>query len=108
VGWFLDSLRPTLTVQSPAPGNLAGALTEIRIGAFDYYSDLAPGSLSVKADFEVNGYKANTELASRFTVQDFVYTLVVNNKPIGIKGTIRVSIRDKAGNLVEVARTFRN
>lgn len=108
VGWFLDALRPTLTVQSPAPGKLPGPLTEIRIGAFDYYSDVAPGSLSVKASFDVNGHKANTELGGFFTLKDHVYTLVLSKKISGIKGTIRVSVRDKAGNVTELVRTFSN
>jgi Hydrazine synthase alpha subunit middle domain len=107
-GWFLDGLRPTLTVQSPAPGNLPGPLTEIRIGAFDYYTDVAPGSLSVKADFAINGKKPQAELGSLFTSSNGIYTLSLSPMVSGITGTIDISVKDKAGNITKVSRTFRN
>ena len=57
-GWFQDDLRPTLTISLPRPGNNNEPLTQIRIGAFDYYSGLEPRSFSVRASFSVNGKAA--------------------------------------------------
>jgi hydrazine synthase alpha subunit-like protein len=61
-GWHLDDLRPTLTVSSPQQNRNNPLLTELRIGIADAYSGISNGTLSVKADFPVNGLAANSEL----------------------------------------------
>ena len=64
LGWFLDDHRPTLSVASPRPNVNPGPLTEIRVGVSDANSGVKAGSLSIKADFAVNGRAAGAELAS--------------------------------------------
>lgn len=107
-GWFQDDLRPTLTLSVPARLDADTPLTEIRVGAFDYYSGLAPRSLSVKASFPVNGRSAGTDLGPQFTSgTDSVWTLPVN-PPVRIPGraTITVTIKDRAGNITRIDRTI--
>jgi hypothetical protein len=64
-GWHLDDLRPTLAVSSPRQNRNEPPLTEIRIGVADAYSGISNGTLSVKADFPVNGLAAGTEIAGQ-------------------------------------------
>jgi hypothetical protein len=63
-GWFLDDLRPTLTVSSPRPNENRSPLTEIRVGLADAYTGIDQTSLSVKAAFAVNGLAPGSELVS--------------------------------------------
>jgi hypothetical protein len=75
-GWFLDELRPTLTVSSPRPNQIRGPLTEIRVGFADADSGVNVGSLSITADFEVNGAPAGSELKAQGTfVAPGVYSI---------------------------------
>lgn len=64
-GWFLDELRPTVTVGSPQQNRNAAPLTELRIGVADADSGLNPATLSVRADFPVNGAAAGAELTGQ-------------------------------------------
>lgn len=64
-GWFLDELRPTVAVSSPRPNRNRTPLTELRVGVADAYSGLSNATLSVKADFAVNGIPAGSELKSQ-------------------------------------------
>src|SRR5699024_7155370 len=62
-GWFMDAQRPTLTISSPRPEPAPQTIDAIRIGASDANSGLAAGSLSIRADFELLGRPADSELA---------------------------------------------
>ena len=107
VGWFADDLRPTLTMSHPR-GDHSGPFSRISIGAFDYYSGLVKSSLSVKADFDINGTPAGSELAPLFSeTGDHIWTMFLN-PPINslAKGTLTVSIKDASGNITTVTRTF--
>jgi hypothetical protein len=108
-GWFLDDLRPTLALSVPRPGVNIQPLTQIRIGAFDYYSWLDMKSLSVKASFGVNGKRAGTELASLFArTDDHIWTMNVSPAITNLgSGQITASIKDKQGNIAKVVRSFR-
>ena len=107
-GWFADDLRPTLAVSLPAPGRSLQPLTQLRLGAFDYYSGLDVTTLSVTADFEVNGKTPGTELASDFTESgDHIWTLPLNTAITSLHhGNLTVSIKDLSGNITTVERTF--
>lgn len=108
MGWFLDDLRPTLTVTWPRPGLSTRALTEFRLGAFDYYSGLVEGSLSVTADFAVNGLAPGSELAGLFQeTGDHIWTLALD-EPIeeAVNRELVVSVRDEQGNVTTVKRRF--
>ena len=107
-GWFLDDLRPTLSLSSPATRVIAEPIDEIRIGAFDYYSGLQSSSLSVQADFDVNGMGPGAELAGLFEENDGVWTLPLDSPLSGTDDrTITVRVRDEAGNWTEIVRVFR-
>jgi hypothetical protein len=83
-------------------------LTLIRIGAFDYYSGLDRQSLSVKANFPVNGERAGAELASLFTeTGDHIWTMQIHPALTSLpSGEITISIKDKQGNLTRLVRSF--
>ena len=107
-GWFADDLRPTLTLTYPHGGENFKALEYISLGAFDYYSGLNKGSLSIRANFEINGIAAGTELRDQFVeTEDHVWTLQLN-RPIEQlpNGLLSVSVRDAAGNVTSVDRSF--
>jgi hypothetical protein len=107
-GWFSDEIRPALTVTSPKPGRNAGPLDEILIGAADANSGLDEGSLSVKADFSIDGHRAGRELRS-FLVPagDGIWSLRLG-KPLADleRGRLDVSVQDRQGNLTRIERTF--
>lgn len=108
LGWFADDLRPTLTVSSPRPGDNTGTLSVLRFGAYDYYSGLDSGSLSVIADFPLDNHAAGEELAPLFTSNgDFVWEYRLQN-PINLfaGGTITFRVKDLRGNVTSVARWF--
>jgi hypothetical protein len=83
-------------------------LAKIRIGAFDYYSGLDPTSISVVADFEVNGQTAGTELASFLTEEaDHVWSIQLDPPRARLdSGFLTVSVKDERGNITKVQRTF--
>ncbi|CAM2064498.1 HZS-alpha domain-containing protein [Sulfidibacter corallicola] len=108
MGWFLDDLRPTLTISAPRAGLQTRPLTELNIGAFDYYSGLVVESLSVTANFSVNGNAPGTELASLFTEsEDHVWTLALQTPILELAdGELVVTVRDEQGNISELKRAF--
>jgi hypothetical protein len=62
-GWFLDEMRPTVTVSSPRQNRNSTPLSELRVGFADADSGLDPTTYSVTADFPVNGQAAGSELS---------------------------------------------
>jgi len=57
-GYFADEIKPTLTMSLPKSGSNAGPMSTVRIGMFDAYSGIDATSLSVTANFTVNGIAA--------------------------------------------------
>jgi hypothetical protein len=107
LGWMLDEDRPTIALTYPRPGT-NDRLTRILVGMFDRYTGLDLNSLTVVADFPVDGLPAGQNLAPKFkTLPDWRWELVLE-KPIAAlpKGKLTVSIKDKQGNLSRVERTF--
>jgi hypothetical protein len=105
-GWFLDELRPTLTVASPRQNQNSVPLTEIRVGVADADSGLNAATLSIKADFVVNGAAPGTELVSQGTfVGHGVFSIPLQN-PVSNLSTqhVTASVADMQGNtnLVQV------
>ncbi|MEQ1516924.1 MAG: dockerin type I domain-containing protein [Usitatibacteraceae bacterium] len=107
-GWFNDEQKPTLTLSLPRGGANAGPLSEIRLGAFDNYSGLDRASLSVKANFAVNGKAAGSELAGDLIeTGDHIWTIPLAQPLASIgDGAVNVSVKDLRGNQSSVARTF--
>lgn len=108
VGWFADESRPTLTVSSPQAGLNPSQIEMIRIGAHDYYTGLNTDSLSVVANFEVDGIPAGTELAHQLQpTNDHIWALSLATPLQSLtNGIITVSIKDHKGNLTKITRQF--
>ncbi len=106
-GWMLDDNRPILTVTSPRPGKNA-TLDHILIGMHDYGAGLEEGSLTITADFEIDGVPAGENLASRAKELSPGVRELIFNKPINRleRGTLLVSVRDRQGNVTKVGRTI--
>jgi hypothetical protein len=106
-GWAEDDTRPTLALTSPRAG-VNASLTRILIGMHDYDSGLAPSSLRVVADFEIDGVPAGQNLASKFKLKSPGVQELVFAKPVSrlAKGTLTVSVHDKAGNVARIDRAF--
>ncbi len=106
-GWFLDDLRPTLTVTAPIAG-VNATLPRILIGAHDYYSGLDPASLTITADFPINGIAPGENLASHFKPQSQgVWELKLAQSPAPLaRAQLTVSVKDKQGNLTRIERSF--
>jgi len=107
-GWFLDDLRPALTVSAPRPGANAGPLTAIRIGAADANSGIDASTLSVVADVPMAGRAPGSELADlAATVGDGMYRIDVGAPLTAVAdGLLLVEIADQQGNITRVARRF--
>lgn len=107
-GWFLDDVRPTLAVSSPQPGLNASPFTLIRVGVADAYTGVVSGSLSIKADFVVNGRSAGSELAD-FVEQtgEGIYTITLDAPLTQLENAhLFVQVADQQGNLTRVDRHF--
>ncbi|GMU91183.1 MAG: hypothetical protein AMXMBFR4_02410 [Candidatus Hydrogenedentota bacterium] len=107
-GWFGDDLRPTLTVSAPRPGANPGPLGVIRVGFADAYTGIKPGSLSIVADFPVNGRQPGQELADLAQgVADGVYAIHLSQPlPAGSEGNLYVEVADVQGNITQVDVAF--
>ena len=107
-GYFADELKPTLTLASPRAGIAVTALNEIRIGMFDAYSGIDNASLSVVADFSVNGMPIGSELAPFFKETDASVWVMPLAQPLThlTNGHLTISVKDKAGNITTLTRRF--
>ena len=108
-GWFLDDLRPTLTVSSPRQNRNEPPLTELRVGFADAYSGISGGTLSVKTDFVVNGQPAGTELAGLGTVNnEGIWTLPLTPPLLDLAPShLTASVSDVQGNRTTIKVRFR-
>jgi hypothetical protein len=107
-GWLLDEGRPTLTLALPEPGASAEPLSRILIGMHDYATGLDAASLSVTADFDIDGVKAGENLAAKFTpLPDGRWELRVQSPIASLpSGRLTVSVRDRGGNVSKIERSF--
>jgi mono/diheme cytochrome c family protein len=106
-GWMLDDNRPTLTLTSPLPGQNT-PVSRLLIGMHDYGTGLDRDSFHVVADFDIDGVAAGTELASRFReTSQGVWEWKLSKPVSGLaKGVIRVSVKDRQGNVSRIERTI--
>jgi hypothetical protein len=107
-GWFLDDVRPALTVSAPRPGTSAGPLAVIRIGMADAYTGIAPGTLSIKADVPINGRPAGAELADLMQPAGDGIVALALSPPLAtaLNAHLFVEVQDRQGNVTRVTRTF--
>jgi hypothetical protein len=98
--WHSDDLRPTLTISSPRQNRNDPPLTEIRVGLADAYAGISNGTLSVKADFPVNGVAANFELAGQGTLSSAgIFTLALVPPITNLHtGHLTATVLDSQGN----------
>jgi len=107
-GWMLDEGRPTLTLTYPSAGENRQPLERILVGMHDYATGLDLDTLTVAADFSVDGAKPGENLAPRFQpAGEGIWELKLS-KPIPSlpRGTLTVSVKDRQGNLSRIERTF--
>jgi hypothetical protein len=105
-GWMLDDQRPTLAVAIPTAG-ANPSLERILVGMHDYGTGLNAESFEVVADFAVNGVPAGRNLAAKFTaLAGGVWELKLS-EPLSLKsGTLKVSVKDRQGNVTRIERAF--
>ncbi len=99
-GWFLDDVRPTLTVSRPRQNQNGTPLNEIRIGVSDANSGISNTTLSVIADFPVNGAAPGAELAGQGTfINPGIFSIPLQT-PIGALSPshITAAVSDAQGN----------
>jgi hypothetical protein len=107
-GWLLDEGRPTLTLTLPEAGTNREPLRRILIGMYDYGTDLDLASLSVTADFAVDGVKPGENLAKKFQALPGNRWELRLREPIARlpRGRLAVSVRDREGNRSSIERSF--
>ncbi len=105
-GWLLDDQRPTLTVTSPAAGQI-DRWQEISIGIDDAYTGIDPASLQVTLDAPLDGAKAGENLASRLReTSPGVLAWKLPPDASLPSGVLTVSVKDKQGNETKIVRRF--
>jgi hypothetical protein len=106
-GWMADDNRPVLALTYPQPGANA-ELSRILIGMWDYDTGLNLDSFEVKADVALDGVPAGENLASKFQPASRGVWEWKLAKPLAAleKATLTVSVKDKAGNITRIERTF--
>ncbi len=107
-GWFLDDHRPTVAVSLPRPGYNPQPVTALRFGLADAYTGVDLATLSVKADFVVNGRPAGAELEDlAVEIGDGIYQIPLGSPLPPLFGrTLSVEVRDGQGNTTRVDRKF--
>lgn len=106
-GWMCDDNRPTLALTTPRAGKNE-LLSRILIGMHDCYTGLDEKTLTVTADFALDGVQPGENLASRFrpTVQG-VWELRLRQPLRSLaSGTLTVSVKDRQGNASRIERVF--
>lgn len=109
LGWFVDDNKPTLTISQPRQNINNFPVTKIVLAVADAYTGVDGSSLSVKADFMVNGHSANTELSAFFSaLGDGVYQLNLTQAlPVdSIERHIIAEVKDQQGNIKRVDLRF--
>lgn len=102
LGWFIDDNKPTLTISQPRQNVNDLPVTQIVIAVADAYTGIDLISLSIKADFVVNGHAANTELSGFFSAQgEGVYQLSLNSALAAntLERHILAEVKDNQGNV---------
>jgi hypothetical protein len=107
-GWHLDDLRPTLAVSSPRENRNEPPLTELSVSFADAYSGISNGTLSVRADFAVNGLAPGAELASLGTISpEHIWTLALTPPLTSLPpGHLTATVSDVQGNRTAVRVRF--
>jgi hypothetical protein len=107
-GMMLDEGRPTLVVASPRAGSGDRPLERILLGMHDYDTGPDPDSLTVSADFEVDGIKPGENLAKKFKpLEGQRWEMKLNTPLTELRNAkLTVTVKDRQGNVSRMERTF--
>jgi len=107
-GWFLDDLKPTLHVSVPRLGFNPDPVFLLRVGVADANSGVDLPTLSLTADFPVEGRQPGAELADLAVEQDDgVYAILLTLPlPELAEATLFAEVADQQGNVTRAARRF--
>ncbi len=110
-GWFLDDLRPTLAVSLPRPGLNTAPVSLLRFGLADANSGVDLSTLSVSADFVVEGRPPGSELADLAVAvgdpEEGIFGIFLSQPlPNLSQAILRAEVRDFQGNVTRVSRNF--
>jgi len=109
MGWFLDDLRPTLTISIPRPNENIDPIDQIRFGIADANSGIDFDSLSVSASFPVAGRPAGAELSDLAQdLGDGIYRIDLGAQLPAtlIDAHVFAEVADQQGNITRVDRRF--
>jgi hypothetical protein len=106
--WHADDLRPTLTVSSPRQNRNQPPWAEIRLGLADAYSGISNATLSIKADFPVNGAPPNTELVGQGSfVESGIFVIPLATPLTSLAAShLTAAVADAQGNRTTVKVRF--
>ncbi|MBL4774082.1 MAG: hypothetical protein JKX98_10980 [Alcanivoracaceae bacterium] len=102
LGWFVDDVKPTLTISKPKQKLNTGQINKFVFGIADVNSGIDFSTLSVKANFSVNGNSANSELKSlAVNVGDGIYEIQLNTAipKNTFQRHLKIEITDNQGNI---------
>jgi hypothetical protein len=107
-GWFVDDVRPTLTVSAPRPGYTPLPATEIRVGLADAYTGIAPGTLSITSTLALAGRPAGAQLADlALPAGDGIVVIPLSTALDNVvNARLYSQVADNQGNLTRVVQTF--
>ncbi|MFN8442533.1 MAG: hypothetical protein U0175_17295 [Caldilineaceae bacterium] len=107
-GWFVDDLRPVLTVSAPRPDRNSDSITAIRFGMADAYSGLDLSTLSITATISINGRSAGAELSDLVQeTGDGIYELVLTTPITQLsEAHLFALVKDQQGNVTRVNVRF--
>ena len=109
LGWYIDDVKPTITISSPKQNMNFNPVTLIQFGLADANTGIDMTSLSVKADFIVNGQAANSELSNLITeIHDGTFQILLNQvvSVDSIERRIFVEVYDNQGNVQRTSVRF--
>jgi len=107
-GWFLDDLKPTLTLSSPRAGLDLSGFTSLRFGMADANSGIDLSTLSVTTTFSVAGRPPLAELADLAVMtNDGVYEISLGGVPDSMESArAYIEVKDIQGNVRRIDRKF--
>jgi hypothetical protein len=107
-GWFVDDVRPALTVSSPRPGRNTSPILAIKVGVADAYTGIATGTLSIKADIPINGRAPGAELVDLAQASGKgIYALALSQPMTSaLSAHVFVEVKDVQGNATRVNQAF--
>ena len=109
MGWFLDDLRPTLSISQPRINFNTNVVDRIRFGMTDANSGIDFDSLTMTANFNVNGRLPGSELADlAVNTNPGVYEIVFNQPLTAQAGEfyIHAEVADLQGNIKRTSVRF--